>query len=996
MSKLFKMTDLLQVAPQKELTDLTKTDKHRFMDSILSSSDSSVRGLEVTFNLSSSARRINNRIYTPKGQRDNIRSWTEPYAKPIIRNHDKNEDPIGRFKSVQWHSLEQDAIRHFRHISDYSKFMNDMDSDDPRRIYKALKRHSLLTDTRWRGTGELLATALIVDETAIEKFLDGRYLTFSAGSHTDRYVCGICGSDWAQGDVCEHRPGMITDSGDIGVFVTGAFYGDEASVLTMPANSYSSVRSMQMTDSMEVANVATEDLATDTTTIFISDGLVDLPEFTNGVSQEASQEDGQEEEVKEEEVLTQVDSDCGCGCEDCDYDFTDASDEDMLSVIEMEMADKAFDHMMFINAEQMAELHEKGSVDIEQSSGKEKMIIRIVFRKGGKGEKDSLEYTVLTDEKMFKVPAGARGNARKVLEWKKKHGSEVKGMTPVGWARARQLANQSEIPLSTVKRMAAFNRHRKNAAIDPKFKDTPWKDRGYVAWLGWGGTTGVDWAIKISAANDSEEAERLEDANRSSPKGKGAKTPAEPSERIKGSKKNKKGSASSASGSISLSKSAVAGLQEKMRKHNEKHGDKKGKKVTLGMLKAVWRRGAGAFSSTHRPSMSRAGWAMARVNAFLKLVRSGTPSNPKYVQDNDLLPAGHPRKSSKKSSDALEGEELLLEDKTLTAAERNRLKESTFCGPERSYPVPDRTHAIAALSRAKQYTSGAEYTKIKNCVCKKSKANGWDLPACGEDSSEEILNMDNDNVEQVVETAPEAVETTDAVETAEAVETETAEVVETTDAVEAPVADETAEVTTEDAAEEKATLTLSDEQVKALLESGKLELDGQVLVVSASDAAETTEAPEAEVEVATEDSASAEEVVATEDAVEASPEAETTTLTDFASDLAEALKAIDALKAEIAELKSPASLDNVETVDNNSEAVVETLDVDNSATVENPSVAATEVAVTNDSAKLDTFTSNVVNSYKHILDSQGEGAAAMFLHRQRNYLPRHFNILNYL
>ena len=44
--------------------------------------------------------------------------------------------------------------------------------------------------------------------------------------------------------------------------------------------------------------------------------------------------------------------------------------------------------------------------------------------------------------------------------------------------------------------MAAFNRHRKNAAIDPKYKSTPWKDRGYVAWLGWGGTSGVNWAIK--------------------------------------------------------------------------------------------------------------------------------------------------------------------------------------------------------------------------------------------------------------------------------------------------------------------------------------------------------------------------------------------------------------------------------------------------------------------------------------------------------------------
>ena len=31
---------------------------------------------------------------------------------------------------------------------------------------------------------------------------------------------------------------------------------------------------------------------------------------------------------------------------------------------------------------------------------------------------------------------------------------------------------------------------------DPKFKDTPWKDRGYVAWNLWGGTSGVNWAIK--------------------------------------------------------------------------------------------------------------------------------------------------------------------------------------------------------------------------------------------------------------------------------------------------------------------------------------------------------------------------------------------------------------------------------------------------------------------------------------------------------------------
>lgn len=93
-------------------------------------------------------------------------------------------------------------------------------------------------------------------------------------------------------------------------------------------------------------------------------------------------------------------------------------------------------------------------------------------------------------------PASATSNARKVLEWKKKYGDEVKGMTAVGWARANQLANRESLSYSTIARMAAFNRHRKNAEVAPEYKSTPWKDRGYVAWLGWGGTSGVNWAIK--------------------------------------------------------------------------------------------------------------------------------------------------------------------------------------------------------------------------------------------------------------------------------------------------------------------------------------------------------------------------------------------------------------------------------------------------------------------------------------------------------------------
>jgi hypothetical protein len=93
-------------------------------------------------------------------------------------------------------------------------------------------------------------------------------------------------------------------------------------------------------------------------------------------------------------------------------------------------------------------------------------------------------------------PASATANAKKALEWKKKYGDEVKGMTAVGWARANQLSNRESLSYSTIARMAAFNRHRKNAEVAPEYKSTPWKDRGYVAWLGWGGTSGVNWAIR--------------------------------------------------------------------------------------------------------------------------------------------------------------------------------------------------------------------------------------------------------------------------------------------------------------------------------------------------------------------------------------------------------------------------------------------------------------------------------------------------------------------
>ena len=126
-----------------------------------------------------------------------------------------------------------------------------------------------------------------------------------------------------------------------------------------------------------------------------------------------------------------------------------------------------------------------------------------------------------------------------------------------------------------------------------------------------------------------------------------AATPSKPEERIRGSQRNPAGTAASSSSgsSISIDAATEQALANKVREHNDKM--RKANKpassmATLGKLKAVYRRGAGAFSVSHRPGMTRGQWAMGRVNAFLKILSSGKPNNARYVGDNDLLSESHP------------------------------------------------------------------------------------------------------------------------------------------------------------------------------------------------------------------------------------------------------------------------------------------------------------------------------------------------------------------
>jgi hypothetical protein len=130
-----------------------------------------------------------------------------------------------------------------------------------------------------------------------------------------------------------------------------------------------------------------------------------------------------------------------------------------------------------------------------------------------------------------------------------------------------------------------------------------------------------------------------------------AQTPAPKKERIYGSKVNKPKSARSKTSakSIVFSDSLKSNIRNKVKEYNQKNPRKK---ITGTTASAVVRRGMGAYSSTHRPTItggkpnSRVAWGLARLSAFMRKKSGSSTANgvvpyraikKAYTQDNDLM-----------------------------------------------------------------------------------------------------------------------------------------------------------------------------------------------------------------------------------------------------------------------------------------------------------------------------------------------------------------------
>ncbi len=94
----------------------------------------------------------------------------------------------------------------------------------------------------------------------------------------------------------------------------------------------------------------------------------------------------------------------------------------------------------------------------------------------------------------FKPPQGAREAAKRALEVRAEKPESERGMTPVGIARARDLANGKTLSPETVRRMKAyFDRHES----DKSGETWDSQGKGWQAWQGWGGDAGYAWARKV-------------------------------------------------------------------------------------------------------------------------------------------------------------------------------------------------------------------------------------------------------------------------------------------------------------------------------------------------------------------------------------------------------------------------------------------------------------------------------------------------------------------
>lgn len=176
-------------------------------DLISSVKNNEVAALDVTFEATHTNRLINAAIYTEESMAEDVASFMVPYGKPLIKNHNRSNEPLGRIINANY---------------DQSEILED--------------------------TGTINATWRVTDKDAIEKFADKRYQTMSIGASCRKIVCNTCGKTILNnGKVkfCGHWRGETYKDNLCSWTMTGLTYR-EGSVVNDPADPYAQVKNIKV------------------------------------------------------------------------------------------------------------------------------------------------------------------------------------------------------------------------------------------------------------------------------------------------------------------------------------------------------------------------------------------------------------------------------------------------------------------------------------------------------------------------------------------------------------------------------------------------------------------------------------------------------------------------------------------------------------------------------------------------------------------------------
>jgi len=135
-----------------------------------------------------------------------VPTWTTPHAKPILTNHNEYSEPLGRIRNAEY-------------------------------------VESIIVPGKYTTRMQLE----ISNQEAIDKILDGRFLTLSVGGSANKVTCSTCGKNIVAEGFCGHYRGRKYEGKTEAThWMIGEYTGDEISFVNMPADVFAQVIAMEL------------------------------------------------------------------------------------------------------------------------------------------------------------------------------------------------------------------------------------------------------------------------------------------------------------------------------------------------------------------------------------------------------------------------------------------------------------------------------------------------------------------------------------------------------------------------------------------------------------------------------------------------------------------------------------------------------------------------------------------------------------------------------